>query len=317
MKLLSISDFQPTQQPQVFPLQGSKRRQFPLIRQFIPEGSRRIVEPFCGSAATSIGALRSGLVKEALISDVNISIANLWDIVITSPLQLIQAYRELWEEQFIYADHNEYFYLVREIHNQDKIKLGVRAAAVFLFLLNRITKASLRYNQQGDMNQSPDKRRHGTHPKTVEDKILEVSNILEGTQVKHCDWIETITSTGKEDILYLDPPYQGTSTKKDPRYISGMSIETFQHGLQFALDRGIPFIVSYDSIAADTKDKRQLDKSLELISFNINVGLSSQATLLGRRENIIESLHLCPHLVDLLGGMTAVESKIPNRTQRK
>jgi site-specific DNA-adenine methylase len=42
--------------PQPFLYQGSKRALAPLILQYLPISTTRLVEPFCGSAALSIAA---------------------------------------------------------------------------------------------------------------------------------------------------------------------------------------------------------------------------------------------------------------------
>jgi len=44
--------------PQPFQYQGSKRALAPLILQYLPISTTRLVEPFCGSAALSIATVR-------------------------------------------------------------------------------------------------------------------------------------------------------------------------------------------------------------------------------------------------------------------
>jgi hypothetical protein len=46
--------------PQPFQYQGSKRALAPLILQYLPIGTTRLVEPFCGSAAGSRSAAFPG-----------------------------------------------------------------------------------------------------------------------------------------------------------------------------------------------------------------------------------------------------------------
>jgi site-specific DNA-adenine methylase len=43
--------------PQPFQYQGSKRALAPLILQYLPISTTRLVEPFCGSAALSIATV--------------------------------------------------------------------------------------------------------------------------------------------------------------------------------------------------------------------------------------------------------------------
>jgi hypothetical protein len=46
--------------PQPFQYQGSKRALAPLILQYLPVNTTRLVEPFCGSAALSIATAVAG-----------------------------------------------------------------------------------------------------------------------------------------------------------------------------------------------------------------------------------------------------------------
>src|SRR5207253_11286383 len=50
----------------------------------------------------------------------------------------------------------------------------------FLYLLARCVKASVRYNADGEFNQSPDNRRMGALPETMREQILGASFLLKG-----------------------------------------------------------------------------------------------------------------------------------------
>ena len=51
--------------PQPFQYQGSQRALAPLILQYLPISTTRLVEPFCGSAALSIATAARGRAKLA------------------------------------------------------------------------------------------------------------------------------------------------------------------------------------------------------------------------------------------------------------
>jgi len=74
-----------------------------------------LLEPFCGSAAVSIGARarRPGL--PVTISDTNQSITNLWESIVRSPNALADGYETVWEAQFSgpETDPGTYFSMVR------------------------------------------------------------------------------------------------------------------------------------------------------------------------------------------------------------
>lgn len=53
------------------------------------------------------------------------------------------------------------------------------------------------------------------------------------------------------DLVYMDPPYQGVCISGDPRYLSGIDFDEFVHELRKLNERGIAFILSYDGRTGD------------------------------------------------------------------
>jgi DNA adenine methylase len=61
------------------------------------------------------------------------------------------------------------------------------------------------------------------------------------------------------------------------------------------------FLLSYDGRTGEKKYGQPLPKELDLFHVEINVGRSSQATLLGKESDTFESLYLSPALIRRLG----------------
>ena len=61
------------------------------------------------------------------------------------------------------------------------------------------------------------------------------------------------------------------------------------------------FLLSYDGRTGEKKYGRPLPMELNLFHGEINVGRSSQATLLGKESDTFESLYLSPALIQRLG----------------
>ena len=97
----------------------------------------------------------------------------------------------------------------------------------------------------------------------------------------------------------MDPPYQGTSNRENPRdnrYIQGVDFEEFVVELAKLNNRGIDFIVSYDGMTGDKIIGKHLPEELNLNHMYINAGLSAQATLNGKKEITYESLYTSKNL---------------------
>lgn len=291
----------PTPSPQPFPYQGSKRLLAGQIISLFPvSGIDALVEPFAGSAAISVSARHQGVPVGIRLSDTNAPLMGLWELIINRPEYLIEEYTRLWTEQ--QEDPRSYYLKMRDEFNATK------RPEILLYLLCRCVKASVRYNQKtGAFNQSADHRRLGAKPSNIASRISKTSRLMCGAEVRVGGYEEPLTQATENALVYMDPPYQGTTDVPDHRYINGLEFDHFSDALREAVNNGVSFIVSYDVVREDNKYGRPLPESLGLFHRNIVVGTSSQATLLGRKEQTQESIYLYPALTDRLGGARSVE----------
>lgn len=275
--------------PQPFPYQGSKRRIATQILPYIPGDTRILIEPFCGSAAVSIAAAANGLARSFALNDLNPSLMDLWRAILDEPGDLLADYSRLWNEQL--PDPKAYFFKVREDFNADP------KPHRFLYLLARIVKGSVRYSADGRFNQSADNRRSGMHPTRMRRQIMGTCELMSGrTQLTACDFRLAAETADVPDLLYMDPPYQGTSSARDHRYYSGLAFEEFVDSLAGMNARRLSYIVSYDGRTGAKKHGEYLPSSLELVRLDVDAGVSTQSTLLGDRSMTVESLYLSPAL---------------------
>lgn len=276
--------------PHPIPYQGSKRLLAPKILECLPNVPFRLVEPFAGAAAVSLAVSRSGMAKSIILNDINAPLMNLWEAIIKWPSAIASDYRRLWQVQI--GQERRFYDAVRERFNSS------HRPSDLLYLLARCVKASVRYNAQGEFNQSPDNRRKGMRPQTMHWHILGASRLLAGkTQINIGDYREVLKMVTPEDVVYMDPPYQGVCTNRDPRYIGILRFDSFCETLRNLNRRGISFIVSYDGKTGDKAHGRPMPMDLKLTHIQIDAGRSSQATLLGRNSKTYESLYLSPALV--------------------
>ena len=102
------------------------------------------------------------------------------------------------------------------------------------------------------------------------------------------------------DLIYLDPPYQGVSRERDPRYLKGVLFEELVEALEVLNARNISYIVSYDGRTGVKVHGGPLPRDLRLKHIELDAGRSSQETLLGRTALTYESLYLSPALSERL-----------------
>ncbi len=279
--------------PHPFPYQGSKRNIARHILPYIPKNDGSMIEPFCGSSAVSIAAATHGFAERFWLNDINPSLMTLWSWILERPSELADDYERLWHDQ--HPNQKKYFFQIRDQFN------STHEPHHLLYLLARIVKGSVRYSSEGNFNQSPDNRRLGMHPLKMRQQIRAVSQVLSGrTVLSSSDFRDVVASATPIDVLYMDPPYQGTSFTRDHRYYEGVSFSEFVEVLAWMNDHRLSFIVSYDGRTGEKRHGRPLPEHLRLIHLDIHAGRSSQSTLLGANHVTVESLYLSPALSERL-----------------
>jgi DNA adenine methylase len=271
--------------PHPIPYQGSKRRLALAILSHVEDDRyKRLVEPFAGSAAVTLAAAKYGKVSSFLIGDRLEPLVELWQRIIEGPAAVADEYETLWNRER--ERPIDEYYAIRAEFNKD------RDPAKLLYLLARCVKNAVRFNPSGEFNQSPDKRRKGTHPEAMRKELGAAHRLLAGRSATVCgDFTDVFNSAKPGDFFYLDPPYQGTSEGKDSRYIGGVSRERMVEGLEILNAKGVPFVLSYDGSCGERTYGDRLPSELAS-RILLDVGRSSQATLNGEEHVTIESLYI-------------------------
>ena len=282
--------------PHIVQYQGSKRILAPQILQYMPVKIDRLIEPFSGMAAISIATAYEGRAEEFLINDLNAPLINMLQEAVERPQTLIEDYSSIWEEQFTYGEeHVQHFYDVR-----DRFNNGEKTPANMLYLLARCVKVAVRYGKNGNLTQSPDKRRHGTNPRTLASKVYEISHLLKGkAKFKALDYHDIFEMARPGDLVYMDPPYQGVSNVRDNRYLAGVPFNEFADALEILNRKGINYLISYDGVCGGKEYGEDLPDSLHCKKIMLNAGLSSQALLLGRKSTTFEALYISEALIPI------------------
>jgi len=282
--------------PHPIQYQGSKRILASSILKYLPDKFSRLVEPFSGTAAISIACAARRRADTFWLNDLNKPLTELLALIINHPNEIADFYERLWQKQ--HNDSIEHYYRVREDFNRTS------DPKLFLYLLARCVKGSVRYNAEGLFNQSPDKRRHGTQPETMRENIFGVSRLMKGrTTISSIDYKDVLINISEDDLVYMDPPYQGVCGDRDSRYFSGIVNDEFIKALADLNARHIRYAVSYDGRTGNKTFGARLPNDLSLTLIELEAGRSSQATLLRRDAITVESLYLSPRLASEVGAL--------------
>lgn len=244
-----------------------------------------MVEPFVGSGAVTLATARLGVCKSFLVGDTLEPLCEIWRQIVTNPERLAREYREIWDAQ--HHDPIGFYNNIRQQFNSD------RSASKLLFLLARCVKNAVRFNPSGEFNQSPDKRRLGTKPKTMADELHGAHVLLRGRCEVVCGDYKTLLALATpDDLVYMDPPYQGTSEGRDSRYFQGVRRDDLISALTDLNERGVQFVLSYDGSCGDRTYGEPLPEELGMRRVLVDAGRSSQETLNGGDARTVESIYL-------------------------
>jgi len=292
--------------PHPIPYQGSKRNLASEILKFFPEHIERFIEPFAGSAAMTIASAYYFKANKFIINDINQPLVKLLQEIIENPEKIVSEYHFIWNSQI--NDEERYYYHIRDIFNE------TREPKYLLFLLAKCVKAAVRYGSSGNFNQSPDHRRLGRRPDNMRVDILNTSNLLKGKVTFYSEDYEKILDIATEkDLVYMDPPYQGTAKNGGFRYFDDLNHDNFIIALHKLNHRNVPFILSYDGRTGLKTYGAELPSELKLHKIEIDAGRSSLATLHNRNERTFEAVYISENLTKL----SSIYNKIVQHTTKQ
>lgn len=176
---------------------GSKRHVANEISKLFPE-HQRYFEPFVGG-----GSMLPYRQAPGHASDAMPELIAMWRYLKHKPDQAKQTYREMWER--LQADPS-YYYTVRDEFNK------TREPHLFLFLTRTCFNGLIRFNADNQFNVSHHFGRPGIHPDKMDKVITEwTTQYIHDVNFKVADYREILTYVQMGDLVFLDPPYVGTS----------------------------------------------------------------------------------------------------------
>ncbi|MDR2213715.1 MAG: DNA adenine methylase, partial [Pseudomonadales bacterium] len=209
---------------------------------------------------------------------------DLWSLIIENPGELSERYASIWHGQF---ENPHHFNEARAEFNEN------RNPVLLLYLVARCVKNAVRFNNRGHFTQSADKRRTGMRPDRVTRTAHAVSRLLKGrVTLFKGDFRDCVKDATACDLVYMDPPYQGTTYGADKRYAAGLDREYLIDALLSFDSLNVPYVLSYDGQMGEKTYGPPLPGTIDADHLAIHAGRSSQATISGRDDETIESLYV-------------------------
>lgn len=254
---------------------GGKYKLLPRIFAALPN-SRRLIEPFAGSAVVSLNAPQS--IK--LASDSNGDLINLYTVVAEQSELFILECSALFT-----PSHNsrEVFEALRREFNASNDPF--RRSVIFVYLNRHCFNGLCRYNSKGFFNVPFGKY---TNPQFPLREVLKFANAASSIQFKNVSFEEAMLSATVGDVVYCDPPYVPLSmTANFTGYTEGSFGPIEQERLaQLARElqsNGIPVIISNH----DTEFTRDLYKDAAIETFGVQRNISRDGSNRGHAPELL------------------------------
>lgn len=177
---------------------GNKTAIMSELKKHLPDGPR-LVEPFAGSCAVMMATDY----PHYLVADINADLINLYKKAAYHPEELIQVALVLFSED----NSAEKYYENRLRFNEDTSLTTLERAALFLYLNRHSYRGLCRYNQRGKFNVPYGNYKNPYFPHaeilTFAEKAVRATFIC-------ASYDETLAILQAGDVVYCDPPYDGT-----------------------------------------------------------------------------------------------------------
>lgn len=278
---------------------GSKRSQAEEILKHIGKfapcscsdfSSSVYYEPFIGGGSVMRRILDEKMFfnfKRIECSDLNGDLISLWNMIKDKPVELADAYEEMWKE-FNSKDidyRKEYFNKIRHEFNTNG-----RKPEHFLFISRTATNGLIRYNSDNQYNNSCHFSRSGIMPSKLRDIIFDWSDALNENNVLFFQRSYDTINPLDDDVCYCDPPYSGVSSGYTMYLGGGFDQKKFFDWLR---SLKCSWFLSYDGKAGEIDNTYAVPKDLYDEHIYIKSGNSSFRRVIGKTNaDVYESLYI-------------------------
>lgn len=214
---------------------GSKRTVAPtLAKLFVP--APRFYDPFVGSGAL----LPYRKAREAVAGDIIPELIALWELIQKDPDLVALGYTARWQRR--QKEGHTAFYAIRDSFNANRDPLDL------LFLSRTCVNGLIRFNSDGEFNNSLHHTRPGIAPSRLRKVIMLWNRIIQGVTFKTADYRENTAPVQRGDLVFLDPPYACNRGRYRPQTFD---LDAFFEELDRLNRIGARWVLTFDGQAGD------------------------------------------------------------------
>lgn len=237
---------------------GSKRAvAIDLSKLFVEK--ERYIEPFLGGGSM----LPFRKTKSGIAADIIPELINLWNEIKEDPHNVYLEYENRWAR--LQNEGHDVYYEIRDRFNRTKNPFD------FLFLTRTCVNGLIRYNSNGEFNNSMHKNRPGIQPSSLRNILIDWSFYIKDISFVTQDYKQSFDEAKKSDFIFLDPPYGGNKG----RYKKiGFDVEEFYRQLEILNSKGVQWILTFDGSAGERIYNFELPKEIYKHKLEVKTGNS-------------------------------------------
>lgn len=256
---------------------GSKRNLAYKIAEFAPQSYGEYYEPFVGGGSV----MYAMNLKHGICADKCEPLIEIWKLIQTNPTRLADYYEEKWNQ--LQQEGQEVYYQTRSDFNL------YHRPEDFLFITRTCTNGVIRFNQDGEFNNSFHITRPGISPDKLRDILFDWNSHIQNIEFISGDYWDTTETAKDGDFVYLDPPYFHTKGQ----YYGGIDYGRMLMFLDQLNKRGVKYILSYDGVQGSSSNIVNIPRELYRRHEMIYSGKSALKRVIGREDvDVYESLYM-------------------------
>jgi DNA adenine methylase len=263
--------------PTVIKWSGSKRLVAQQLAQYF-SNCDTYYEPFVGGGAM----MPFARTNKGVAGDIIPELIELWNAIKENPALVADEYNNRWND--LQKNGQEVYYQVRDRFNQTKNCFD------FLFLTRTCVNGLIRYNAQGEFNNSFHLSRPGINPDTLRSQLLLWSKCIRKFDFYNIDYRECLSNVKCGDFIFLDPPYGGT---KDRYTRTEFDLDCFYKELERLNSVGAKWLLTFDGTAGEREYSYAPPSEIYKYKFSINTGNSAFTKVMdSKKDTIQESVYM-------------------------
>jgi len=235
-------------------------------------------EPFVGGGAM----IPFRPCQSAVAGDVIAELIALWQAIRDTPERTADEYEQRWQR--LQVEGHTAYYAIRDSFN------ATRNPYDFLFLTRTCVNGLIRFNSDGDFNNSLHHTRPGIAPTRLRQVLRQWSKAIRGVEFIAADYHQTLTPVRAGDLVFLDPPYGGTKGRYMP---NNFDLDKFYAELERLNRIGARWILTFDGVAGERAYSTTIPATLYKERLSLPTGNSPFTKLMKTGiDAIVESVYL-------------------------